>query len=69
MKSFISNLETQLGLFKADGKMPAVYEEMINDVVSKFDPKEVIYYFMQTSIKLLDPQDIHIENFEITKNS
>lgn len=69
MKSFISNLETQLGLFKADGKMPAVYEEMINDVVSKFDPKEVIYYFMQTSFKLLDPQDIHIENFEITKSS
>ncbi len=69
MKSFLTNLEAQIWLFKSDWKRPEAYEEMIDGVLEKFDAKDVIYYFMQTSFKLLDPQDIHIENFEINKNS
>lgn len=69
MKSFLTNLETQIWLFKTDDKRPEVYEDMINGVLEKFDAKDIIYYFMQTSFKLLDPQDVHIENFEINKNS
>lgn len=42
---------------------------MIDEVMTKFDPKDIIYYFMQASFKLLDPQEVHIENFEITKSS
>lgn len=69
MKASLNNLEAQVWLFKKDWERPKVYEDMIDEVMTKFDPKDIIYYFMQASFKLLDPQEVHIENFEITKSS